>query len=84
MIFIRLKEGRNPMVGDRRHFSHRLVRRGMTVRAAVLTIYCCTVATAVAATLLPHADAIGAILIFAQTIAIMAVFALLESGDKLP
>ncbi len=84
VLFIRIKEGRNPMVGDRRHFSHRLLRRGMGVRSVVLTIYCCTVATAVAASLLPHADTIGAILIFAQTLAILAVFALLESGDKLP
>ena len=80
VLVIRLRERRNPMIGDRRHFSHRLLRRGMSVRAAVLTIYLCTLATAVAASLLPHVDTIGAILVLLQAAAILAVFALLETG----
>ena len=31
VILIRLSEGRSPFVGDRRHFSHRLVARGLTI-----------------------------------------------------
>ncbi|RPI60572.1 MAG: undecaprenyl/decaprenyl-phosphate alpha-N-acetylglucosaminyl 1-phosphate transferase, partial [Planctomycetaceae bacterium] len=84
VIIIRLRERRNPMVGDRRHFSHRLVKRGMSVRSAVLTIYMCTVATAVAATFLPRADMFSAILIFVQTIAILLVIAFMESGEVRP
>src|SRR4051794_41734944 len=30
VILIRLREGRSPFQGDRRHFSHRLVERGLT------------------------------------------------------
>ena len=82
VIIIRLREGRNPMIGDRHHFSHRLLRRGMSVRSTVLTIYMVTAATAIAATLLSRvADSLGAILILVQTIAILAVVALLELGD---
>jgi UDP-GlcNAc:undecaprenyl-phosphate GlcNAc-1-phosphate transferase len=81
VIIIRLREGRNPLVGDRHHFSHRLVRRGMSVRATVLTIYLVAAATAMAAMLLPRVDAAGAILVFVQTIAILAVVALLEIGS---
>ena len=84
VILLRIRDRRNPMVGDRRHFSHRLVRRGMSVRKAVLTIYLCTGATAIAASLLPRVDTIGAVLLFAQTVAILLVVALLETGDGKP
>ncbi len=85
VITIRIRTGRNPLVGDRRHFSHRLLRRGMSVRAALLTIWLCTAGTAIAASLLPRVkDTAGAVLVFAQTIAILMIIALLESGDAKP
>ncbi|GAH66428.1 unnamed protein product, partial [marine sediment metagenome] len=52
VITLRIRDRRNPMVGDRRHFSHRLVRRGMNVRTAVFTIYLCTAGTSIGASLL--------------------------------
>ena len=85
VIHLRIRERRNPMVGDRRHFSHRLVRRGMKVRTAVLTIYLCTAATAISASLLPHmTDNTGAVLVFLQTVAILLIIALLESSNGKP
>ncbi len=82
VIVLRIREGRSPMVGDRHHFSHRLLRRGMKVRPAVLTIYLCTAGTAIAASLLPHvADSVGAILVFAQVVIILLTIALLELGE---
>ncbi|MCY2925728.1 MAG: MraY family glycosyltransferase [Planctomycetota bacterium] len=85
VIILRLRERRNPMVGDRRHFSHRLLQRGMSVRTAVLTIYLCTAATAIAATLLPQvAGGLGAVLVLAQTVLIVLVLAILEFGDRRP
>ena len=56
VVIIRLLEGRNPMKGDQRHFSHRLVERGLSRRFAVLTIYLATATTGLAATLLPGAE----------------------------
>ncbi len=83
VIVLRLKAGQNPAAGDRRHFSHRLLRRGMSVRAAVLTVYLCTSGTAIAASLLPHVSTwTPAILIFAQTVIIVMVIALLESAKR--
>ncbi|MFA6132985.1 MAG: MraY family glycosyltransferase [Phycisphaerae bacterium] len=83
VILLRLRERRNPMVGDRRHFSHRLLRRGMKVRTAVLTIYLCTAGTAISASLLPHVrDNVGAVLVLAQTVIILLIIALLEGGDS--
>ena len=81
VITLRLAERRNPMVGDTRHFSHRLLRRGMSPRKAVLTIYLATVATAMGATLLPHVAPVGAMLVFAQTIGIVLLIAVLESAE---
>ncbi len=37
--WIRIREGRNPFVGDQRHLSHRLVARGFSPRAAVALIW---------------------------------------------
>ncbi len=83
VMIIRIRAGVNPMVGDRRHFSHRLVQRGMSTPKAVLTIYLCTLATAVGALLLPHVSSLlGAALVFGQTLSILGVIALLESGGR--
>ncbi|MFP4053287.1 MAG: MraY family glycosyltransferase [Phycisphaerae bacterium] len=80
VMILRIREGVSPMVGDRRHFSHRLLRRGMSVRTALLTICLCTAATAIGATLLPRVDTTGAVLIFLQTAAILSVIGLLETN----
>lgn len=82
VLWLRIRDRQNPMVGDHRHFSHRLVRRGMSVRTAVLTIYLCTAGTAIAAALLPRVDLTGSILVFAQTAGTLMIIALLESGDS--
>src|SRR5207253_10262077 len=76
---IRLARGKSPFVGDTNHFSHRLVARGMSRRTAVLCIYLITAATSIAAILLPHVQsASAACLIFAQTLLVLGVVALLE------
>lgn len=78
VIVLRLRQGHNPLVGDRRHFSHRLVRHGTSPTVAVLTIYLCTAGTAIAATLLPHTSNVGAWLVGVQTVLILMIIALLE------
>lgn len=75
---LRISRGKSPFVGDTNHFSHRLVARGMTRKTAVLCLYLVTAATSVAAILLPHVGADFAPLIFAQTLLILGVVALLE------
>jgi len=82
VLLLRLRERRNPMVADRRHFSHRLIRRGMSPRSAVLTIWLCTLATAVSATLLSYVKTnTAAMLIFAQTAVVLLIVAMLESAN---
>jgi UDP-GlcNAc:undecaprenyl-phosphate GlcNAc-1-phosphate transferase len=89
VVLHRLRAGDSPFRGDRRHFSHRLLRRGMSTRAAALTIYLATAATGLPAMLLPHADWFSAALIFAQTVCVVLIIAILEhvsppGGPPLP
>jgi len=79
VILLRIRRGTNPMAGDKRHFSHRLLRLGMTQRKALFTIYLATATTAASAALLPHIDPAGAMILFAQTLAVVLIIALLES-----
>jgi len=74
----RYRAGDSLIRGDRRHFSHRLVRRGFSVRAAVLTIYLATAATSLAAIALPTADWPVACCVFAQCLCVVAMIAVLE------
>jgi UDP-GlcNAc:undecaprenyl-phosphate GlcNAc-1-phosphate transferase len=76
---IRLSRGKSPFQGDTNHFSHRLVRRGMSKRTAVLCLWLVTAATSVAAIVLPHVgSSFAAVLLFVQTLLILGVVLLLE------
>jgi UDP-GlcNAc:undecaprenyl-phosphate/decaprenyl-phosphate GlcNAc-1-phosphate transferase len=82
---IRVSRGKSPFVGDTNHFSHRLVARGMSRRTAVLCLYLLTAATSIAAILLPHVSStFAAMLIFAQTLLVLGVVALLEQHPLPP
>ncbi len=78
VVVIRLAEGRNPLRGDQRHFSHRLVERGLSRRAAVFTIYLATATTGLAATLLPDADWRRTLTVLVITVMVLAIIAILE------
>ncbi len=78
VILIRLREGRSPFLGDRRHFSHRLVGRGLTPPQAVRTIDLVTLAAGLGALLLHRLDAAGACAVVAQAACLLGVVAILE------
>ena len=80
VVFLRLRAHQPPWVGDQRHFSHRLIQRGMKQKTAVLTIYLATATTALSATFLPQVRGAVAILIFLQALAVTSIIALLESS----
>jgi len=82
VVLLRLLQGKSPFVGDTQHFSHRLVQRGMSKRQAVLTIYLATATTSLGAMILPGLSNIGAALVFAQTILILLIIAILENPGK--
>jgi UDP-GlcNAc:undecaprenyl-phosphate GlcNAc-1-phosphate transferase len=78
VVLIRLREGRSPFMGDRRHFSHRLVARGLTPPQAVWTIDLVTLAGGLGALLLHRLDGVGACVVMAQTCCLLGVVAILE------
>jgi UDP-GlcNAc:undecaprenyl-phosphate GlcNAc-1-phosphate transferase len=82
VILIRLREGRSPFQADRRHFSHRLVDRGLTPPLAVRTIYLVTLAGGLGTLLLPRLGALGALVVLAQTACLLGVVAVLEVASK--
>jgi UDP-GlcNAc:undecaprenyl-phosphate GlcNAc-1-phosphate transferase len=79
VVTIRIAEGRSPMKADQRHFSHRLVERGLGRRLAVMTIYLAAATTGLAATLLPGADLQRTITIAIMVLMVLAIVAILES-----
>jgi UDP-GlcNAc:undecaprenyl-phosphate GlcNAc-1-phosphate transferase len=79
VIVIRLRAGRSPFVGDKNHFSHRLVEMGLSPAAAVGTIYLLTLACGLGALLLHQVNAQGAIVVLLMVSSVLAVIAVLES-----
>ncbi|MCK6455123.1 MAG: undecaprenyl/decaprenyl-phosphate alpha-N-acetylglucosaminyl 1-phosphate transferase [Phycisphaerae bacterium] len=82
VVLIRWRAGDSVWRGDRRHFSHRLVRRGMSPRTAVLFIWMATLATALPAIILPHATGWVAMIIALETVAVVALVALMEFAPR--
>jgi UDP-GlcNAc:undecaprenyl-phosphate GlcNAc-1-phosphate transferase len=82
VCWARIRAGASPFRGDQRHFSHRLRQRGMSVRAAVLTIYLATAATSLPALLLPRAQRIEACILIAQTACVVLIVAVLEQTPR--
>ncbi|MEM6394508.1 MAG: undecaprenyl/decaprenyl-phosphate alpha-N-acetylglucosaminyl 1-phosphate transferase, partial [Planctomycetota bacterium] len=80
VVGLRLLRGKSPMVGDHNHFSHRLVRRGLTPPRAVGVICLATLATGLAGVMLTTLAPWQAWLAGAQTLAVLAVLAVLERG----
>jgi UDP-GlcNAc:undecaprenyl-phosphate GlcNAc-1-phosphate transferase len=78
VVIHRLRAGDSPFRGDRRHFSHRLVKRGLTPHGAVLTIYLATAATGLPAIVLPRVGWGFAWLLLVQCLCVVAMIAILE------
>lgn len=82
VVLIRLRAGRSPFVGDKSHFSHRLVELGMSKPQAVATIYLATATCGLGAFLLHEVDRLGAAIIGLSVICTLALVALLESAGR--
>lgn len=57
VVVLRLRIGNPPWIGDRRHISHRLVRRGMRQTTAVMVLWAAAAASGLGALLLPTVGA---------------------------
>ena len=82
VCIIRVVQGRSPFVGDQQHFSHRLVGRGLSKRRTVISIWALAVGTGVSGILLGSVRPGFAILLGMQTLFLLGVLAILESGMR--
>jgi UDP-GlcNAc:undecaprenyl-phosphate GlcNAc-1-phosphate transferase len=83
VVLIRLRAGRSPFHADRNHVSHRLVARGMSSRAAVLTVHLLAVATGLGGLILYRTtDRTGALLVLGLEVCLLGVVALLEFAGR--
>jgi UDP-GlcNAc:undecaprenyl-phosphate GlcNAc-1-phosphate transferase len=82
VTLLRISQGKSPFVGDTQHFSHRLKRRGLNDTQVALTLYLATLCTGIGAIILQRADTAGAILVFIQTLMVLAMIAILETTGK--
>ncbi len=82
VIAIRLRQGRSPFVGDKSHFSHRLVELGMTKPQAVLTIYLATTTCSLGAFLLHEVDLAGACVVLLLVACMLVLVAILETTGR--
>jgi UDP-GlcNAc:undecaprenyl-phosphate GlcNAc-1-phosphate transferase len=79
---LRISQGKSPFVGDTQHFSHRLKKRGLSEVQTVLTLYLATLATGIGAVVLKTINSAYGILVFAQTVLVLGIIAILESTGK--
>ncbi|NQT25827.1 undecaprenyl/decaprenyl-phosphate alpha-N-acetylglucosaminyl 1-phosphate transferase [candidate division KSB1 bacterium] len=77
VMFIRWREGRPLFIGDKRHFSHRLVEIGLSHRQAVIFIYVLGLCVGVMALLLPYAPVVASWIIVLQAILIYSLITIL-------
>ena len=82
VVLIRLSEKRSPFVGDKSHFSHRLVELGFTKPQAVGVVYLVTTICCLGAALLYHVDFIGAMVVFLQVLLLLLLIAIVETKRK--
>ncbi len=79
---IRLRQGKSPFVGDQQHFSHRLVQKGLSRRAAVIVIWAATAVTGIGGISLGSLQEWQAILVGVQTALVLVIIGLLEHVSR--
>jgi UDP-GlcNAc:undecaprenyl-phosphate GlcNAc-1-phosphate transferase len=84
VIVLRWRARHPPWVGDRRHLSHRLVRRGMQPATAVATLWVVSLACGATAVLLPMVGAAKAPLLLAIVICVLAAVTVAAGSEGLP
>ncbi len=82
VMVIRWKERRPLFVGDKCHFSHRLVELGMSTRQAVVFIYLVTLCIGGSAILIPELDSFESVIVLIQEALIFGLITLLMIKGK--
>jgi UDP-GlcNAc:undecaprenyl-phosphate/decaprenyl-phosphate GlcNAc-1-phosphate transferase len=75
---IRLAQGKSPLVGDHQHFSHRLVKLGLSRARAVAVLWMLGAVTGISGVVLGTLKPWQAALVGVQTLLVLVVIAVLE------
>ncbi|MCK4948002.1 MAG: undecaprenyl/decaprenyl-phosphate alpha-N-acetylglucosaminyl 1-phosphate transferase [Candidatus Aureabacteria bacterium] len=79
VIAVRIYKGVSIFAPDKNHFSHRLMRLGLSYKTAITFIYIICLCTGIAAIVLPEVDnTCSALLIMSQVILILFIISILE------
>ncbi|MDR1963574.1 MAG: undecaprenyl/decaprenyl-phosphate alpha-N-acetylglucosaminyl 1-phosphate transferase [Planctomycetaceae bacterium] len=78
VVLIRIRNGKSPFIGDKNHFSHRLVDLGFSKTQAVLMVYLTTTICCFGSLLMYQVNFIGASLIFLQTFLVLLLIGIIE------
>jgi UDP-GlcNAc:undecaprenyl-phosphate GlcNAc-1-phosphate transferase len=78
VMFIRLRNRRPVFAGDTNHLSHRLVRLGMSRRAAVMFIYILTFCSGLSALMLYTTNLQGAMMVLVQVVCMLGLIVVME------
>jgi len=84
VVYIRWRKGESIMKGDKRHFSHRLVKLGMTPSQAVEFIFLVAAVTGLGGALLSQVGQRGTLIILAQTAGVYMLIVLLMGAGRRP
>ncbi|MDR3198995.1 MAG: undecaprenyl/decaprenyl-phosphate alpha-N-acetylglucosaminyl 1-phosphate transferase [Planctomycetaceae bacterium] len=82
VILIRIRNGKSPFIGDKNHFSHRLVDLGFSKTQSVLTVYLTTTICCLGSLLLYQVNFLGASLIFLQTFLLLFLIGIIEHAGR--
>lgn len=80
VIVIRLIQGRNPLVGDQQHFTHRIRSRGLSDRRTLFVVLGCTVISGMSGLLMLSLPPSLAPVAAAQVLLILVILAVYERG----
>ncbi|SMP50451.1 UDP-GlcNAc:undecaprenyl-phosphate GlcNAc-1-phosphate transferase [Neorhodopirellula lusitana] len=79
VLWIRIREGRSPFLGDNSHLSHRLVALGLSRPRAVATVHLITATCGLSALLLTHVSMLQALTVLGIVACMLLLVAILES-----
>lgn len=82
VMIIRLRSKKSLFIGDKNHFSHRLVALGLSQQQAVLVIYLVCMITGISTILLLRLDQFGSIILFIQVLLVFFMIAILENAGR--
>lgn len=82
VIIIRIRNHKPIYTGDKNHFSHRLLRSGMSVRGALLFIYLIALGLGIAALVMKTSEWQGQVILVVQAVIFISIIYLMERKQK--